>query len=98
MPFIPIHNYFISAAKEENSDLQLQLQSKSSLLEDLSGKNVDLETKIEGLEKEIEEQINEKGEVEKKFYALKSPHEKDKLEFEGNISNLEVSNILVCKM
>ena len=85
----------ILAAKEENKNLQLQLQSKSSLLEGLSAKNSGLETKMESLQNQIQDQINEKGDIERRICALQTTHEKEKSQFEGQMKDLQSAKDLL---
>ena len=71
------------------------MQSKSSLLEDLSAKDAEMETQMSRLQKQIEDQINEKGEIENRICLLQSTHEKEKSQFEGKMKDLESAKDLL---
>ena len=80
------------------------MKSNKSLIEDLSAKNVGLDTQIEKLQNDLQKQINEKGAVENSnsnlrivICNLQSAREKEKLEFEGEIKNLRMSKNLLLK-
>ena len=88
---------FISAAKEQNKDLQIQLESKSSLLKDLSQQNADFEVKVETIKAKLEEKTSEKEDVEKRICLMQTEHEKDKSVFEDNVKDLQNANELLQK-
>ena len=71
------------------------MQSKATLLEDLSAKNADLETQMESLQKQIQEQMNEKGVIENRICVLQSTHEKEKSQFEGKMKDLQSAKDLL---
>ena len=71
------------------------MQSKASLLEDLSANNAELESQMESLQKQIQEQINEKGEIENRICVLQSTHEKEKSQFEGKMKDLQSAKDLL---
>ena len=71
------------------------MQSKIGLLENLSAKNVDLDEQIARLQKELQGQVDEKGEIEKRICMLQSGHEKEKSEFEERIKYLQSAKDLI---
>ena len=91
-------NNFITAANEQNKDLQLQVESKSSLLKDLSQQNSDFEAQIETIKLKLKEQTNEKEDIEKRICILQSDREKDKSKFEVELKELHNSKEMLLKL
>ena len=81
----------ISAVNKQNKDLQKELQSKSSTLEDLKSKKANLEKQQETLKKDLQCQLNEKTEVENRICGLQSAHEKQISEFDVKLKDLETA-------
>ena len=65
------------------------MQSKISLLDNLNAKNVDLDEEIVKMKKELQSQVDEKGEIEKRICMLQSAHEKERSELEERIKSLQ---------
>ena len=87
----------ISAAKEQNKDLQIQLESKSSLLKDLSEKNAEIEVEIDTIRRKLEEKTSEKEDVEKRICLIQTEHEKDKSKYEEKMKDFQDANELLQK-
>ena len=67
------------------------MQSKSNILEDLTSKKANLEQEQETLKKELQCQLNETAEVEKRICGLQSAHEKQLSEFDAKLKDLETT-------
>ena len=67
------------------------MQSKSNILEDLTSKKANLEKEQETLKKDLQCQLNETAEVEKRICCLQSAHEKQLSEFDVKLKDLETA-------